>query len=204
MTEHEKLLAGLEYDCRDPELWQLHLRGWKFNQDYNALFPGDLDTRRRLLEQTLAHWGRSARINQPFLVDYGCHISIGDNSLVNLGCTFLDTGLITIGKDVLIGPNVKIYTSAHPLYGPDRVVARSDGTAEIVTTASPVKIGDDSWIGGGTIILPGVTIGRNVIIGAGSVVTKNIPDDALACGNPAIIKKWNRKDGLVPLADGFC
>lgn len=191
MTEHEKMLAGQVFDCRDPDLRQLHVRGWKFNQNYNALFPGSLDARRQMLEETLAHLGRNARVNQPFWVDYGCHISIGDNSLVNLDCTFLDTGTITIGKNVLIGPNVKIYTASHPKYGPDRIIERPDGTNHIVTTTAPVKIGDDCWIGGGAIILPGVTIGRNVVIGAGSVVTEDIPDDAIACGSPATVKKWN-------------
>jgi len=191
MTEHEKLLAGLPFENGDPELWQLHQKGWAFNQAYNTLPSEDLAERQTLLEKTLAHIGTGSRVNQPFLVDYGCHISIGNHSLVNIGCTFLDTGRITIGDRVLIGPDVKIYTADHPLFGTERMAQNAEDSVSIVVSAAPVTIGDNSWIGGGAIILPGVTIGSNTVIGAGSVVTKDIPDNAIACGNPATIKKWN-------------
>lgn len=207
MTEQEKMCAGLPYASTDPELRRLSSRAKDLVRAYNELPAGETETRAELMEQLLGKCGENVRVNQPFFVDYGCHIEIGDDSLINLNCTFLDTGRITIGKRVLIGPDVKIYTANHPLYGPERFCRGADGGHAIVTLTAPVTIGDDTWIGGGAILLPGVTIGKNVVIGAGSVVTQDIPDDAIACGNPCTVKKWNRPDGPVPCedaADGAC
>ena len=119
-------------------------------------------------------------------VDYGCNISIGDNSFINMNCTLLDTNKIIIGVRTLLAPDVKIYTATHPKCGSERYI-KQGGKWVLTTLAKPVKIGDDVWIGGGTIILPGVTIGNNTIIGAGSVVTKDIPDNVIAVGNPCRI-----------------
>ena len=199
MTEREKMDAGRPYLSTDPELRRLSSRAKDLILVFNALPAGETALRDRLQREILGRCGENVRINQPFFVDYGCHISIGDNSLVNLGCTFLDTGAIQIGKHVLIGPDVKIYTANHPIYGPDRFQSRADGTAGIVTFTAPVTIRDYAWIGGGTVILPGVTIGRNAVIGGGSVVTQDIPDDAIACGVPCTVKKWNRPGGPVTL-----
>lgn len=103
----------------------------------------------------------------------------------------LDAGPISIGSNTLLGPDVKVYTSQHPLNGAERFWEEPDGTMAVKTWTSPVIIGSYTWIGGGTVILPGVSIGDNVVIGAGSVVTESIPDNAIACGNPCKIKKWN-------------
>lgn len=121
-------------------------------------------------------------------MDYGSNIYFEDNCEVNMNCTFLDDNKITIGNNVLIAPNVQIYTATHPLNGR----MRFDQTHSTVKTrALPVFVKDNSWIGGGTIILPGVTIGENVVIGAESVVTKNIPDNTIACGNPCCVIRIN-------------
>lgn len=138
----------------------------------------------------IKHLGENSRVNQPFYVDYGSNISLGDNGLINLNCTLLDTGEITIGNNTLIGPDVKIYTATHPKNGIDRFW-REDGVCAVKTMTSPVHIGDYVWIGGGAVILPGVTIGNNVVIGAGSVVKSSIPDNAIACGNPCTVKSYN-------------
>lgn len=199
MTEQEKMAAGQPYISSAPELRRLSSRAKDLIRAFNALPAGETALRDSLQREILGRCGENVRINQPFFVDYGCHISIGDNSLVNLNCTFLDTGAIQIGRYVLIGPDVKIYTASHPLWGPDRFQAQEDGTAGIVTLTAPVVIRDYAWIGGGTVILPGVTIGRNAVIGAGSVVTQDIPDDAIACGDPCTVRKWNRPGGPVPL-----
>ena len=135
--------------------------------------------------------GQNVRVNQPIYVDYGYNIHLGDNSFVNMHCTLLDTAPIVIGQNTLLGPDVKIYTALHPLNGAERFMQQTDGTAAVKTYALPVKIGSFTWIGGGSIILPGVTIGNNVVIGAGSVVTESIPDNAIACGNPCRVKKYN-------------
>lgn len=204
MTEREKMLAGQLYCSADPELRRLSSRAKDLIRAFNALPAGEAAARDSLQRQILGQCGQNVRINQPFFVDYGCNICVGDQSMINLNCTFLDTGRITIGKCVLIGPDVKIYTASHPLYGPERFPAREDGPAGIATFTAPVVIRDYAWIGGGTVILPGVTIGRNAVIGAGSVVTEDIPDDAIACGVPCTVKKWNRPEGPVNLEGAPC
>lgn len=190
MTEAEKKQCGEIYDARDPELRTQQGRAKDLMRDYNSLPAGDLETRTQLLKQMLGHLGKNARINQPVYVDYGYNIFLGDNSFANMHCTFLDTGKITIGERTLIGPDVKIYTALHPMDSGERFWREPDGTAAVKTRALPVAIGDDVWIGGGTVILPGVIIGNNVVIGAGSVVTGSIPDNAVAWGNPCKILKW--------------
>lgn len=201
MTEQEKMLTGQPYHPADPELRRISSRAKNVARAYNELPAGDEDARAAVLRRLLGVCGENVRVNQPFFIDYGCHIELGDNCLVNLNCTFLDTGKIVIGKNVLVGPDVKIYTAVHPLYGPDRVVTDENGKTSIVTTTASVTIGDDTWIGGGAIVLPGVTIGRNVVIGAGSVVCADIPDDAIACGVPCTVKKWNRANDPEPGGD---
>lgn len=199
MTEREKMLAGLPYSNTDPELRQLSSYAKDLVRAYNELPAAEVWAREELLLQLLGYCGEHVRVNQPFFVDYGCHIEINDHSLVNLNCTFLDTNHIIIGKNVLIGPDVKIYTAMHPVYGPDRFCNNKDGSVSIMTLTAPVNIGDYTWIGGGAILLPGVTIGKNVVIGAGSVVTESLPDNAIAWGVPCTIKKWNNNDGPILL-----
>ncbi len=193
MTELEKKQSGQVYDARDPELRAQQSRAKDLMRQYNALPAGDTDTRAAVLERLLGHAGRNTRVNQPFYVDYGCNITLGDNSFINLNCTLLDTGPITIGKNVLLGPDVRIYTAVHEKNAADRYWREPDGTCAVKTRALPVVIGDDCWIGGGAILLPGVTIGRNAVIGAGSVVTHSIPDNAIACGNPCTVKGYNQQ-----------
>ncbi len=191
MTEEQKLLAGLAYMASDNGLRQKSNAAKNLIQQYNALPAQQMEKRKDILQRLLKHCGKNVRINQPFFVDYGCHITIGDESLVNMNCTFLDTGNITIGSRVLIGPDVKIYTAHHPKRAEERFQKTDQSDYAIVTMASSVTIGDDTWIGGGSVILPGITIGSRVIIGAGSVVTKNIPDDVTAAGNPCRVIKQN-------------
>lgn len=132
-------------------------------------------------------------ITPPFYVDYGNNIYIGQNTEINMNCTFLDDNKIVIGKNGLIAPNVQIYTAYHPANATQRfVLPKDDGSFEFCKTqAKPVIIGNNVWIGGGVIILPGVTIENNVVIGAGSVVTKDIPDNKVAYGNPCRIIRDN-------------
>nr|BFF40230.1 hypothetical protein BACY1_20350 [Tenacibaculum mesophilum] len=123
-----------------------------------------------------------------FFCDYGENISIGENTFINTNCMFLDNNKITIGKNCLIAPYVQIYTATHPIKASDRII-NSNNTTHYLTSTKPVTIGDNVWIGGNSIIFPGVSIGNNVTIGAGSTVTKNIPSDVLAFGNPCEIRK---------------
>lgn len=190
MTEYEKKQSGEAYDARDPELRAQQNRAKDLMREYNNISAADNDERIRVLKLLIKCLGENSRINQPFYVDYGNNISLGSNSLINLNCTLLDTCEITIGNNTLIGPDVKIYTATHPKNGAERFW-REDSVMAVKTMTAPVRIGDYAWIGGGTVILPGVTIGNNTVIGAGSVVTASIPDNAIAFGNPCTIKTYN-------------
>jgi maltose O-acetyltransferase len=186
-TEKEKMLAGESYDTRDPELIKMYHKARKLMQVYNALDSTDTQGKKQTLTDLLGHIGDGAWIESPFFCDYGAHISVGENTVINTNCMFIDDNTITIGKNGLIAPFVQIYTAKHPVKASDRV--QNSGNAPFTTLTSPVNIGDNVWIGGNSVILPGVTIGNNVTIGAGSVVTKDIPDNTLAFGNPCTIIK---------------
>ena len=193
MTEREKMFAGELYDCSDKELIERWHLAKDLVREYNNLASADLVNKRRLLESLLGGIEENVWITSPFLVDYGNNIYIGNNTEINMNCTFLDDNKILIGKNCLIAPNVQIYTAFHPTNVAERCgEPKADGTFEFCKTQTkPVIIGDNVWIGGGTIILPGVTIGNNTVIGAGSVVTKDIPSDKVAYGNPCRVVRDN-------------
>lgn len=191
MTELEKKQKGQIYDTRNPELRKQQNRAKNLMRTYNSLPAEDIEKRNRVLFELLGKFGKNARVNQPLYVDYGYNIYLADNSFINMHCTLLDTAPIIIGESTMIGPDVKIYTAVHALDGAERFWLEPDGATAVKTWTEPVKIGRFTWIGGGSIILPGVTIGENVVIGAGSMVKESIPDNAIACGNPCQVKKWN-------------
>lgn len=194
MTELEKKQSGEIYDCRDSELRKQYHQAKNLAREYNTLGSEDVESKERILKLLLGGYGKDSRINQPLYVDYGNNIFIGENSMVNMNCTLMDTGRITIGKNTLIGPDVKIYTAMHSKSVRERYWEEEDGTKAVKTYALPVRIGDNVWIGGGTTILPGVSIGNRVVIGAGSVVTESIPDGAVACGNPCTVKYFKEEE----------
>ena len=177
MTELEKKQSQRIYDARDPELRKQQNRAKELVRQYNDIPAENTEERAHILAELLGTFGKNVRVNQPVYVDYGYNIHLNDNSFVNMHCTLLDTAPIVIGECTMVGPDVKIYTAMHPLSGAERFWHQPDG--------------DNVWIGAGAIILPGVTIGDNVVIGAGSVVTHSIPDNAVACGNPCKVRKWN-------------
>lgn len=197
MTEREKMLAGQLYDCGDPELLAQWHKAKDLIRDYNQADSADAQTKDRILSELLGGRGKNLWITAPFYADYGNNIYFGNNCEVNMNCTFLDDNRIVIGDNALIAPNVQIYTAFHPTsaaehFGPPR----EDGSfAFCKTQTAPVIIGDNVWIGGGAILLPGVTIGSNTVIGAGSVVTKDIPSDVVACGNPCRVIRKNDGNG---------
>ena len=189
MTEKEKMLCGKFYDTRDLELRILSNNAKDLMRIYNSLPAENMSLRDQIIRMLFEYCGENVRVNQPIYVDYGCNISLGAGSLINMNCTLLDTGKIVIGENVLIAPDVKIYTAVHPIMPNERIYTDETGRKAIRTKTAPVIIGNNVWIGGGVVILPGVTIGDNAVIGAGSVVTKPIPANAVACGNPCTVKK---------------
>lgn len=195
MTEKDKMLGGEFYDTRDLELRRLSNNAKDLMRIYNSLPAENIELRNQIIHLLFDSCGENARVNQPIWVDYGCNISLGANSLINMNCTFLDTGRITIGDNTLIAPDVKLYTAVHPVSAEERIYTDEIGRSAIRTQTAPVVIGNNVWIGGGAIILPGVTIGDNTVIGAGSVVTKSIPANAVACGNPCAVKKIMKQNG---------
>lgn len=185
------MLAGENYNTRDPELLAMYHRARKLLKAFNLLDSELIDERQRILGELFERIESGVWIEAPFFCDYGQNIRIGANTFINTNCMFLDDNKISIGKNGLVGPYVQIYTALHPLKASDRIIteAGEGSVATYKTSTKPVEIGDNVWIGGNSVIFPGIKIGNNVTIGAGSVVTKSIPDDVLAFGNPCEVKK---------------
>ena len=165
----------------DKKMQEEHLHTQSLCHKYNLLKPGEKEKRKKLIQTIVKEIGENFIIEQPFHCDYGYFITIGKNFYANYNLTILDTEKVEIGDNVFIGPNVNIYTAGHPL----DIKKRNENLESRV----PVKIGNNVWIGGNTTILPGVSIGDNTTIGAGSVVTKDIPSDVVAVGNPCHVIK---------------
>ena len=173
------MLAGNPYHAGDTELAQDRQRAQALLQMYNTLSPGQNAKKAAILNLLLNITGTPPEITAPFYCDYAYNITLGDSFYSNFNCTILDCAPVTIGNHVLLGPNVQIYTATHPLNPEER--------KKRLESALPVTIGSHVWIGGGTIITPGITIGEGVTIGAGSIVTHNIPARVIAAGNPCRI-----------------
>lgn len=172
----ERMLAGDPYRG-DAELAADLARAERLTHQFNASHPDDPAQRRALLEQLLAGLGPGSEIRPPLHCDYGYQTTVGARVFVNFGLVCLDVAEVTIGDDVLIGPNVQLLTATHPIQpGPRRNKWEA---------AAPITVGDNVWLGGGAIICPGVTIGPNTVVGAGAVVTRDLPADVVAVGNPA-------------------
>ncbi len=176
MNQKERMLAGLPYKSWLDGLSDERLALRKLTHHYNIFPPGDRPEMIRLLKQIIGKTGEDLMIEPPFRCDYGSNIEVGNNFYANFNCVMLDVGKITIGENVMFGPNVSLYTAGHPLHPTSRTSGYEYGI--------PITIGDSVWLGGSTVVNPGVTIGDNVVIGSGSVVTKDIPANSVAVGNP--------------------
>lgn len=194
-SELEKCLAGEIFNTSDPEIQSFIHHARALTKQYNQTASTDADQKQTILQALLGSIGSNVAIDTPFYCDYGRHIHVGSNVIININCTFVDCNQIHIGNNVLIASNVQIYTATHPTSSVERLVADwnpQKGEPYFRTYALPVTIEDNVWIGGGVIILPGVTIGQNAVIGAGSVVNKSIPANSVAVGNPCrVIKTLN-------------
>lgn len=174
-TERDKMLAGAMYDPFDPELVALRDRARDLCWDLNATRESQADERRRILRELFGTGGDTAWMQPPFFCDYGVNIHLGERVFFNFNCVVLDVAEVRIGDFTLFGPSVQIYTAMHPMDAAER---------RLHEYAKPIAIGSDVWVGGAAVICPGVTIGSRSVIGAGSVVTRDIPEGVFAAGNP--------------------
>lgn len=182
MDEKEKMLAGELYDANNnEELIKERTIAKDKCFEYNNIKPSEVEKRKELMKQILGKTGKDFLIEQPFVCDYGYNIEIGENFYANHNLVILDGNKVQFGNNVFIAPNCGFYTAGHPL----DAETRNKG----LEYAKTIKVGNDVWIGGNVVVLPGVTIGNNVVIGAGSVVTKDIPSNSVAVGNPCRVIK---------------
>ncbi len=187
MNQKERMLQGLPYKAWLDDLETEREACKAIIYEFNLLKPDERERIPEILKKLFGKTGNEIWIEPPFHCDYGWNIETGENLYANYGLTILDVGKVTFGSNVMIAPNVSIYTAGHPVH-PD---SRNSGYEYGI----PVVIGNNVWIGGSAVILPGVTIGDNAVIGAGSVVTKDIPDNVIAAGNPCrIIRKITDAD----------
>ena len=186
-TEWEKLQDGEIYNDFDQDLFNRRVEAKKLFRAYNRLDDDEVEKRNEIMQKLFKSVGQNVWIEPDFRCEFGKNISIGDDVYINFGCVILDCGPVTIGNQVLIGPNVGIYDASHALDAQERM----DGAL----IPGKISIGNRVWIGGGTIILPGVTIGDDTVIGAGSIVTHDIPSGVVAVGNPCrVLRKLTEKD----------
>jgi maltose O-acetyltransferase len=181
MTEKEKMLSGkLYFQC--DELKNDMSKAKKITRLFNETTEEEMEYRAKLLEELFGKVGKNPHVEPPFYCDYGYNISIGESFYANFDCIMLDVNKINIGNNVFLGPRVCIYAAGHPI---DATIRNA-----LLEYGKPINIGNSVWIGGNTIINPGITIGNNTVIGSGSVITKNIPDNVVAAGNPCKILRF--------------
>ncbi|WP_343318568.1 sugar O-acetyltransferase [Sphingobacterium multivorum] len=186
----EKMIAGLPYIDSDGQLFKDRQYAKEELKRFNDSEPKQIKFRKQIIQKLFKATGNRFFLEPPFRCDYGYHITIGENFYSNYNCTILDGAPVTIGENVLFGPNVSLFTAGHPLH----FEARNQGWE----FALPIVIEDNVWIGGHVVVNPGVRIGKNSVIGSGSVVTKDIPADVVAAGNPCrIIRNITAADRII-------
>jgi len=186
-TEKEKMIAGEIYDPLDQQLVDDRLRTRLLIKELNDSREDQADERMRILKELIPQAGEGLWLQPPFYCDYGYNMVIGERVFFNFNCVVLVVAEVKLGSRTLFGPNVQIYTATHPI----DPIERASG----LEYAKPIAIGEDVWVGGSAVICPGVTIGDRSVIGAGSVVTRDIPDDVFAAGNPCRVVRPITKEG---------
>ena len=199
MTEEQKIFAGKLYSPGEPELRAIKLRTHNLCTQYNQTFENETETRSEILSHMFAELGEGSFLQGPIYIHYGTHTKIGKRMFANFNFTIQDDTHVTIGDDCNFGPNTTIVTPVHPLR-PDerRSLTLPDGTQKRMCYAKPVKIGNDCWFGAGVTVCPGVMIGDNCVVGAGSVVTRDIPANSFAAGVPCrVIREIDASDSVM-------
>lgn len=191
-SEFNKMMAGQWYNAMDYSMLKMRQENNKKTEAYSRITINTLSYKDRIAKAIVKEFGENANIIPPFTCDYGCNVKVGNNTVINHSGVFLDTNEINIGKHALIGPKSGLYGAIHPF----DVEARNEG----IEKAKTINIGDGAWLGGKVTVVPGVSIGKHSVIGAGSVVTKDIPDDVVAVGNPCrVIRKITEDDKINPI-----
>lgn len=191
-SEFNKMMAGQWYNAMDYSMLKMRQENNKKTEAYSRITINTLSYKDRMAKAIVKEFGENANIIPPFTCDYGCNVKVGNNTVINHSGVFLDTNEINIGKHALIGPKSGLYGAIHPF----DVEARNEG----IEKAKTINIGDGAWLGGKVTVVPGVSIGKHSVIGAGSVVTKDIPDDVVAVGNPCqVIRKITEDDKINPI-----
>lgn len=204
MTEKEKMLSGKLYDPGDEQLYTERTRAHRLCKLYNDCFDTEEQRREEILNELLPHRGKDAYLQGPIQFDYGINTRLGDGFYANFNLTVLDVCPVTIGDNVLLGPNVSILTALHPIRWQDRNPHLwPDGRDLALEYAAPVTIGDNCWIGGSVTILAGAKIGSGCVIGAGSVVTGEIPDNCVAYGVPCRVVREITEADKIDLKPGL-
>ena len=203
MTAEERIAKGILFSPADPALKAIKLRTHKLNQDYNRLYEDETEERNRILREILGEIGEGTFLQGPITFHYGKHTKIGNRTFINFDFTVQDDASVTIGNDCNFGPRVTIVTPMHPMLPDERkALYDEDGTPRRLCYAKPVKIGNDCWFGANVTVCPGVTIGDGVVIGAGSVVTKDIPSHTFAAGVPCrVIRELSDADSMANLPE---
>ena len=198
MTEFEKMRNGKIFNTTVPELEEKFVRTHNLCYEYNRTFENEVSKREEILDKLLPNRGKNVFLQGPIFFDYGENMMIDDNTFINYNFTALDSAYIKIGKNVFIGPNVSLMTPNHALrYQERNMTVNEDGTKNDREYAKAITIGDNCWLAANVTVIGGVKIGNGCVIGAGSVVTKDIPDNCLAAGNPCrVIREISEKDSL--------
>ncbi len=198
MMEEERIFAGVLFWPGHPELRAIKLRAHNLCTRYNRTFEDDTEERSRILADLLAELGEGGFLQGPIYIHYGRHTRIGKRFFGNFNLTIQDDAPVTIGDDCNFGPNVTIVTPLHPLLpGERRVMLDENGDRRHLCYAKPVRIGHDCWFGANVVVCPGVSIGENCVIGAGSVVTRDIPANFVAAGNPCrVLRTISEADSM--------
>lgn len=199
MREEEKIFAGTLFSPGDPELRKIKLKTHNLCSEYNRTFEDETEKRQELILSIFSEMGKNSFLQGPIYIHYGTHTKIGERFFGNFNLTIQDDAPVTIGNDCNFGPNTTIVTPVHPMLPEERrTMLDQDGVIKRMCYAKPVKIGNDCWFGANVVVCPGVTIGDNCVIGAGSVVGKDIPSNSFAAGNPCrVIREITHADSML-------